>query len=212
MARLLTSLSCRCWCTMATTTTGCSGTIEYYSTASPKRVGSRSRPTSSWSCTTWQRSNIRFWIVLLCFLLGPTARSTPLVGARFKGYLSRAKVQAAVLGAGQPGDVATIGWMVALPGDSHFGRVVPAGPIDANDVVSLGDRALVKWDDEIRLCVRCWTPRWMRRGSASAMTRPISASWGTCATRPGGARCSSTRPRCSFGSPRCLAGISQVHG
>lgn len=46
-------------------------------------------------------------------------------------------MQAAVLGAGQPEDVAAIGWMVALPGDSHSGRVVLAELIDTNDFVSL---------------------------------------------------------------------------
>lgn len=62
-----------------------------------------------------------------------------------KAYLARAKVQAAVLGAGQPEDIGAVGWMVASPGDSHFGRIVPTELV--------GDRALVKWDDEIRLCM-----------------------------------------------------------
>lgn len=43
--------------------------------------------------------------------------------------------------------------MVAPPSGSHFGRMVPGKLADTNDFVSLGDRALVKWDDDIRVCV-----------------------------------------------------------
>lgn len=76
--------------------------------------------------------------ILYAFDEGSLDRST------VKSHLARAKVQAAVLGAGQPEDVAAVGWMVSTPNDSHFGRLVPRDLVDTNDFVSLGDRALVK--------------------------------------------------------------------
>lgn len=36
-----------------------------------------------------------------------------------KAFLARAKVQAVVLGAGQPDDAAAMGWMVASRADTH---------------------------------------------------------------------------------------------
>lgn len=129
----------------ARTTMACSGTIEFYSTASPTRDWSRSRRTSKLWSKTWRRSSIRCWIVLLCFLLGLKTLSTlstkaPAIGTRPRFTCA----QAAVLGAGRLEDVGAVGWMVASSADSYFGRMVPADLADTKDFVSLGDRALVK--------------------------------------------------------------------